>query len=168
MSPQEALFSMATTRGGPDTTADPFTAAVPEWLRDRLEDVNPARRSAYAKLVPCGRCGSPVLHAADMGLDLMTDSTADPRLLDADTEVEVLLAGRYTVELDVLKFGRGIMIFRRDRWLIQKPAGARKRFAAPGHRCGSAVGVPIPWQMLYPQLFAQIHNPVGENLEPPF
>lgn len=149
--------------------ADPFSAEVPAWLRDRLEGINPARRSAYSKLVPCGRCGSAVLHAADMGLDLMTESTVDPRLLTPDTEVEVLLAGRYVVELDVLKFGRGIMMFRRDRWLVQKPAATRKRFPVPEHRCGSAVGVPLPWQLLYPQDFNHAHNPAKDHDDnPPF
>lgn len=167
MTTQEALFSMATTLA--PAPADLFAAAVPEWLADQLEDLNPPRRSAYAKLVPCGRCGAPVLHAADMGLDLVTESTVDPLLLTPDTEVEVLLAGRYVVELEVLRFGRGIMFYRRDRWLILKPASTRKRFPVPQHRCGSVVGVPLPWQLLYPQPFALIHNPLGDpNDEPPF
>ena len=168
MSPQEALFTMPNTRGADALSADPFLAAVPGWLADALEDVNPARRGAYAKLVPCGRCRGPVLYAADMGLDLMADSTVDPTLLEASTELQSLLGGRYTVEAEVLGGGRGIMLYRRDRWLIGKPAGARKRFALPEHRCGAPIGVLLPWQVLYPHVYAQTHNQVGEHLEPPF
>lgn len=168
MSPQEPLFAMPDARGADGAPADPFTAAVPGWLRERLEDVNPARRSAFAKLVPCRKCQAPVLYAADMGLDLMAESRVDPFILDADAELAVLLAGRYTVEADVLKFGRGIMLYRRDRWLIQKPAGTRRRYTVPEHRCGEPAGVALPFQMLYPHLFEQTHNEPGADHEPPF
>lgn len=169
MTRQEALFTLTDTRGADTPPADPFTAAVPGWLREALEDVNPARRSAYVKLHPCPRCASPVLTAADMGLDLMADSTVDPALLTADTEVEALLAGRYTAELDVSRHGAGVMVFRRDRWLMLKPAGARGRFAVPEHRCRHPLGVPIPWQILYPRVYAQAHQPPKEHDDtPPF
>lgn len=168
MSTQEALFVLAGSPGADVAPADPFTAAVPAWLADRLEGINPERRGPFAKLVPCPRCASPVLHAADAGLDLMTDSTVDPNLLTAEAEVLALLAGRYTVEADVLGYGRGIMLFRRDRWNIATPPAARKRYALPEHRCGPTVGVPLPYQMLYPHLYAQIHNPKDHDNDPPF
>lgn len=156
-------------RNAADAPADPFAAAVPAWLRERLEELNPARRSADAKLVPCGRCGAPVLEAADLGLDLMADSRVDPAILDADAEVAALLGGRYTAELEVSRFGGGIRVFRRDRWLMPSPAGSRRRFAVPEHRCGAPLGVALPWQMVYPQVYQQ-HLTTSErgSNEPPF
>lgn len=169
MSGQEALFTMAGAGGPTAVPVSPFAAAVPAWLADRLEGpegINPERRGPFAKLVPCGRCGLPVLTAADAGLDYVTESTADPYLLDADTELQALMAGRYTVEADVLGYGRGIMLYRRDRWLITKPATARRRYCLPQHKCGPPVGVPLPWQLLFPHLYAQIHNPQESPIAP--
>jgi hypothetical protein len=145
--------------------ADPFAAAVPEWLLERLDTINPRSRSASAKLLPCHRCRAPTLFAADLGLDLLTESTVDPAVLTPAAELEALLAGRYTVELEVSRFGGGIKMFRRDRWLITKQPGARRRYGVPQHRCGAPLGVPLPWSLLYP-LESQLN--LGVTREPPF
>ena len=124
--------------------------AAPGWLEAVLESDLAWRRSAVARLAPCRKCSALTLHGADLGLDLMTESTVDVRILDRGLEVEALLAGRYTAELEVRRYGGGPMIFRRDRWLAQKEPNVRRRLWVPQHVCGQPIGWEIPLAMIYP------------------
>lgn len=162
---QEPLFTLepAASSAAP-IPADPFQAAVPGWLAERLEGLEPARRSAYVRLRPCGKCRAPVLEAADMGLDLCDDSRVDPAVLDPAAELEVILSGRYTADLEVSRWGLP-MLFRRDAWLI----GGRKRpwrFVVPEHRCRAPAGLVLPWTIIYPSIEPEPRN--GETNECPF
>lgn len=135
--------------------ADPVTAvdtppAAGHWLDAVLEAGLTWRRSAFARLAPCRKCSALTLHAADLGLDLMTESTVDPRILDRGLEVRALLAGRYTAELEVRKHGGGPVIYRRDRWLAKREPNHRKRLWVPEHKCNDLIGYPIPLEIIYP------------------
>ena len=131
--------------------ADPGSAADPaDWLDAVLEAGGSWRRSAFARLAPCRRCAALVLHGADMGLDCLTESTVDPAVLDRGLEVEALLAGRYTCELEVRKHGGGPVIFRRDRWLVPTEPNSRKRLWVPEHVCREPLGYPLPLEVIYP------------------
>lgn len=136
--------------GGPGPhRAGSFAAAVPEWLAAELDRINPAGRSAYAALVACPRCDAPVLKGPNVQEGGVEDLTADPAILDAEAELGVLLAGGYTVEVQPGGEGMAPMLFRRDRWLVRRPPGSRRRFTAPGHVCGNTPGVPAPWSMIF-------------------
>lgn len=146
---QEALFPADVAPGAdPEHPADPV-----------LEEILIAgltwRRNARAKLEECRKCSGLTLFAADLGLDLMTESRVDPALLDRGLEVEALLAGRYTCELEVSRHGGGPMIFRRDRWLAPTEPNARRRLWVPEHVCGQPIGYPLPLVMIYPAEYRQ-------------
>ena len=172
---QEPLFQLGTPpadgdghhraepAGGP-AAADPFTAAVPEWLAAELDRINPAGRSAYAALKPCARCGHPVLSGPNVQEGGVEDLTVDPAILTPDAELGVLLAGGYSAEVEPRR-GRAPALFRRDRWLIRKPAGTRGRFTAPGHVCGTFPGVAAPWTMIFDM---SNHHERNFNDCPPF
>lgn len=158
---QGTLFDVGPA-GGADPGGSP--PAVASWVDAVLEADLGWRRSAKARLAPCGRCGVLVLHAADMGLDLMTESTVDLRLLDRGLEVEALLAGRYTAELEVARHGGAPMIFRRDRWLAAREPNERRRLWVPEHKCHDPLGFVLPLEIVYPFESRRIEI----NDEPPF
>lgn len=151
--------------------ADALTAAagaddapgVAPWLEEVLLADLTWRRSAVSRLAPCRRCSALTLHAADLALDLMTESTVDPRVLDRGMEVEALLAGRYTAELEVMRHGGGPLIHRRDRWTTPTEPASRGRFWVPEHKCYQPLGHVVPLEIFYPfesrKLEAQIEPP---------
>lgn len=146
--------------------ADPFTAALPEWLAAGLDALNPSGRSAYARLVPCPRCRAPVLNGPNVQDGGVDDVTADPAVIGPEDELAVLLGGGYAVEVEVRRYGAGIVLYRRDRWLMQRPPSTRRRFAAPSHRCGVSAGHPAPWAMLFSN--APNHHERSHHEQPPF
>lgn len=169
---QDALFDVdgrdpkPAPRGRPRTPpADPFAAAVPGWLVAVLDVVNPAGRSASAKLIPCPSCGVPVLAGPNVQESGVEDLVADPRILSAEAQLAVLLAGRDVVEVEP-RNGGPPRLFRRDRWLMGSTR-KRPRFAAPSHACHDTPGVPAPWSMLYPNV---PNHDESENryVDPPF
>lgn len=150
---QDALFEFGPAavpaRVRPPKPADVFAAVVPEWVRFRIQVTNPARLSANgpAALVPCDRCGLPVLHGPNIQESGVEDLTADLTDLDAAAELDVLLAGRGTIEVEPGRYG--VRLFGRDHWLIRKPASSRGRFAAPSHACFRPAGTPVPWEQIF-------------------
>ena len=162
---QEALFPADGVGGADDP--DPAGALAP-WVEEILIGDLAWRRSAVARLAPCRKCGGLTLYAADMGLDLMTESTVDPRLLDRDLEIRVLLAGRFTAELEVRRHGGGPLIFRRDRWLAAREPNSRKRLWVPEHKCNEPVGYELPLEMIYPFEFSQFVRSQQNDHECPF
>jgi hypothetical protein len=144
---QEGLFPAALVSVAEDADgAGPADPVLEEILLAGLT----WRRSAYAKLARCRKCEALVLFAADMGLDLMAESTVDPALLDRGLEVACLLAGRYTCELEVMRHGGGPLVYRRDRWLAPTEPNTRRRLWVPEHKCNNPVGHQLPMSMLYP------------------
>lgn len=158
---QAELFT-AEVVSGVDPAGAP--AARAPWLEAVLEADLAWRRSAVARLAPCGRCGVLVFHAADLALDLMTESTVDPRVLDRGLEVAALLAGRYTAELEVNRHGGGPFIHRRDRWTAPTEPAVRGRFWVPEHKCFDPLGHELPLECFYP--FES--RTIGEQNDPPF
>lgn len=154
---QEALFQLA-------APADP--AARPAWVEEVLLAGLTWRRSAAARLAPCRKCGGLTLHAADVGLDLMTESTVDLTLLDRGLELVALLAGRFTAELEISRHGGGPMIFRRDRWLAPTEPNARRRLWVPEHVCNNPLGYEVPLEIIYPAEAAAARR--VSSADPPF
>jgi hypothetical protein len=109
-----------------------------------------------------------VFYAADMGLDLMGESTVDPRLLDRGLEVTALLAGRYTCELEPSRHGGGPLLYRRDRWLAPTEPNARRRLWVPEHKCNDPIGHELPLEMIYPFEFRLAELRKQDDHECPF
>lgn len=160
---QEALFQLAAPA---EDVTPAATAARPAWVEEILLAALTWRRSAKAKLEPCRKCRALTLYAADMGLDLCGESRVDVRLLDRGLELEVLLTGRYTCELEVSRHGGGPLVFRRDRWLAPTEPNARRRLWVPGHACGQVVGHELPLAMIYPAEYRAAQRVTSER--PPF
>lgn len=150
---------------GSAATAD--APAPADWLAEVVLAGMSWRRSAVARLAPCRRCEAWTFHAADLGLDLMTESTVDPALLDRGLELEALLAGRFTAELEINRHGGGPFIHRRDRWSTPTEPAVRGRVWVPEHRCFEPLGVPLPLEIFYP-LESRLGREVGGHDEPPF
>jgi hypothetical protein len=125
------------------------------------------RRSARARLEACRKCSALTLYAADMVLDLMGESRVDLRLLDRGLEVEALLAGRYTAELEVSRHGGGPLIYRRDRWLAPVEPNTRRRLWVPQHICNKPIGHELPLEVIYPAEYRRFRSQ-SEYRECPF
>lgn len=144
---QAELFSADGLGGaGPAGGAGP----VLSWLEEVLLADLAWRRSAVARLAPCRKCQALTLHATDSTWAGLTEVTVDPRLLDRGLEVQALLAGRGTAELEVRGHGGGPLIFSRDRWLAAREPNARRRLWVPEHVCGQPVGWELPLELVYP------------------
>lgn len=153
----------------PAVTASPAEAqaTADTWLDAVLEAGAGWRRSARARLAPCRKCGALTLYAADMALDLMTESRVDVRVLDRGLEVQALMAGRYTAEVEPARHGGGPLIYRRDRWLAAKEPNARRRLWVPEHVCWDPLGWEIPLEIIYPAE-ARAARRDTSRVDPPF
>lgn len=162
---QEGLFPADLVTG-----ADGADAPRPAdgWLGEVLEAALTWRRSAVARLAPCRRCGALTLHAADMGLDLLTESTVDPRLLDRGLEIRALLAGRFTAEVEPRRHGGGPLIFRRDADLAKRVPAVRRRLWVPEHKCFDPLGHEVPLELFYPFESQQFRRSISNDNECPF
>lgn len=160
---QEALFQVG---GVPVAGARPTAGEA--VLAEVLAAGATWRRSAFAKLEECRRCGALTLYAADMGWDLMTEARVDLALLDRGLEVEALLAGRGTAELEVMRHGGGPLVFTRDRWLVRKDPAARRRLWVPHHVCGVPLGYPLPLAMVFPFEFDHYARSLSYDTKCPF
>lgn len=135
------------------------------WLEEVLLADQTWRRSAVARLAPCRKCQALTLHATDSTWAALTEVTVDPRLLDRGLEVQALLAGRGTAELEVRGHGGGPLVFSRDRWLAAREPNTRRRLWVPVHKCHDVIGHELPLEMIYP--FES--RTIGErNEHPPF
>lgn len=151
---QPALFQTTTQR-----TPDTWTANLPSWVTKAIH-YQPRRLSATARLTPCPRCQTITLYALDTGYDECDTTRTDLTLLTTGDEIQALLAGRTTHELQAKI--TGITIRHRNHWRIaSNPANTSHHPVAPNHRCGQRIGYPIPWNLLYTE-------PKGTNSEPPF
>lgn len=163
---QEALWEPLSVPEG--LPPQPFATWLPDWLWAALEWVNPGRVSPLAKLEPCPRCFEPTLRAQDGNVGLISELRVDPRLLNAQWELEQVLAGRLTAELWVSTGPRPPMVYSRDQWRITDSPGTTRRLVVPVHHCGEMPGVDLPWEMIYPSVYALTRShDVGEQA-PPF
>ena len=123
---------------------------LPNWLADHIELIIP-RLGETATLTPCPKCGTPVLQALDWDLDHCAPTTTDTTLLTNHQELQALTTGRTTHEIRI--GWDGITINARNQWtLAARPANSNPHPIAPNHLCRHPIGIPIPWQHLYPQI----------------
>lgn len=162
---QEALFPAEAAGGA--SSADAASGVEP-WLAEVLAGAVTWRRSAKAKLEECRKCRALTFYAADMGLDLLTESRVDVRLLDRGLEVEALLAGRFTAEVEPSRHGGGPLVFRRDADLARRDPAARRRLWVPEHVCGALLGHEVPLSLFYPFEFQEYLRSQNVSNECPF
>jgi hypothetical protein len=108
----------------------------------------------HARPEPCPRCGNITLHALDDEYDGATHATTDMVLIDPNTELELLLAGRRTYSLVI---GPPSRLRHRDQWTI----GTRRHPVLPQHTCQPTPGYPLPWEAVFAK-------PPKEHTECPF
>lgn len=149
---QEALW--APQEPPEELPPQPFATELPAWLWASLEWLNPPRVSPLAKLEPCRTCRQPTLRAQDGNVGLIAELRVDPRLLTAGWELEEVLAGHLTAELWVSTGLRPPMVYSRDQWRIRDSPGTTRRLVVPTHFCEQVVGVDLPWEMVYPAVYA--------------
>lgn len=126
---------------------------LPNWLADSIELISP-RLADTANLIPCPKCGVPVLQALDWDLDYKAQTTTDTTLLTTNQEIQALTTGRTTHELRLT--ATGIIINQRNQWtLATKDANHNTHPIAPNHQCRHPLGIPIPWQILFPDIHQQ-------------
>lgn len=138
---------------------------LPNWLADNIEPTIP-RLSETANLIPCPKCHTPTLQALDWDLDYRATTTTDTTLLTTNQELQALTNGRTTHELRIT--ATGIIINQRNTWnLAARPANTNHYPIAPSHQCRQPLGIPIPWELLFPAIH-QAAQPTDPDQQPPF
>lgn len=123
---------------------------LPNWLADSIELTSP-RLAETANLIPCPNCQVPVLQALDWDLDYKAQTTTDTTLLTTNQELQALINGRTTHELRI--GWAGITINGRNTWtLTARDANHNRHPIAPSHQCRHPLGIPIPWELLFPEI----------------
>lgn len=157
---------------------DPLKGQIPEWLHQQLDTTAPARISERISLRPCLKCKRPVLMAEDSGWDRVVRVIVDPRLLDADQELAVILDGGQTHEL--IPSGSTYTVWQRDPERDGMPPPHQlDNMVTPSHKCWRPVlngptilvaeyGYPIPWELLFPIQWKNHQAKGRENEPPPF
>ena len=126
---------------------------LPNWLADHIELTSP-RLADTANLIPCPKCETPVLQALDWDLDYCAPTTTDTTLLTTHQEIQALTTRRTTHELRI--GWAGITINQRNQWtLATTDANHNPHPIAPNHQCRHPLGIPIPWQILFPDIHQQ-------------
>ncbi|WP_181034116.1 hypothetical protein [Arthrobacter sp. GMC3] len=144
---------------------DAWLNALPNWLADSIEFTIP-RLGTTANLIPCHKCGVPVLQALDWDHDYTWATTTDTTLLTTNQELQALIQGRTTHELRIV--WDGITINHRNTWnLATRDANHNKHPIAPNHQCHQPLGIPIPWELLFPDI-KTASIPPDPDQPPPF
>lgn len=143
-------------------TGQPKPKGIPKWLKDQIEQQDPATFGRYARWTEC-RCGAAVLEAWDAYDNYAGQYRADPNRITSNEELDAILTGRQTFELRI--DDRGKTLSRRDHHRIRKsPATAHKYPVVPEHKCNA----PLGRRMKPTELGAPIAQQRSNCVDPPY
>lgn len=111
---------------------------LPDWLRQQIEQQDPATFGKYAQWKICPKCQNVTLAGWDAYDDYAGYVVTDPAQLDTAAELDATLAGRHTFELRTDSEGKKTLS-RRDSHRIRASHATNHPWPVlPEHRCHTA------------------------------